>query len=51
MSKRTHNSSRRGGGKGIAFLNATLSSDSNDHFEVPHKTVGNITSGRTWKHV
>lgn len=50
MSKRTHNSSRRGGGKGITFLNATLLSDS-DHFAVPHKTVGNITSGRTWKHV
>ena len=41
MSKRTHNSWRRGGGKGIAFLNATLSSDSNDCIKWPFYRMKN----------
>lgn len=41
MSKRTHNSSRRGGGKGITFLNATLLSDSDDCIEWPFYRMKN----------
>ena len=33
------------------FSAGTSNREISDHFAVPHKTVGNITSGRTWKHV
>lgn len=41
MSKRTHNSWRRGGGKGITFLNAALSSDTEDCIEWPFYRMKN----------
>ena len=61
MSKRTHNSWRRGGGKGIAITNeddvATIrnsnlsASDLAGRFGVSEATVRDVTTRRTWSHL